>query len=579
MGLVKKSDLQEVFFLCKKSFMTAGFFSLFINFLMLVPAIYMLQLYDRVLTSGSKSTLLMLTLLVVLLFATMGLLEWVRSQILVRVSARIESLLNERVYAATFKQALQSGGDKATSQPLDDLTGLRQFLTGNGLFAFFDAPWLPIYIAVMFMFHVWYGWMAVAAAVILAGLAVVNEKATNQLLKDANEKSIIARSLVNKNLRNAEVVDSMGMLESIRVRWRESANQVLISQADASSKAGAISSLSKVLRMLFQSLVLGLGAYLVLEQELSPGLMIAGSILLGRALAPIDLMISSWKGFVSARGQYNRLNEMLTKTPKDKESMSLPVPKGLLRAENIMVAPPGTRMPVVKGVSFELLPGESLGIIGPSAAGKSSLARALLGIWPALSGKVRLDGVDIFSWDRQELGPYIGYLPQDIELFDGSVSENIARFGVVDADKVVQAAELAGVHETILKLQEGYDTIIGGSGGVLSGGQRQRIGLARAVYNEPKLILLDEPNSNLDEQGEVALAKALKALKAKGATVIIITHRPGVLNVLDKILLMQGGQMVTFGPREEVLSKLQKRSVQSKITKHAPAPVAVPPKG
>ncbi|MEO1896932.1 MAG: type I secretion system permease/ATPase [Cycloclasticus sp.] len=575
-----KSDLQEALALCKKSFMTAGFFSLFINFLMLVPAIYMLQLYDRVLSSSSESTLLMLTLVLVVLFVTMGLLEWVRSQILVRVSARLEILLNERVYAATFKRALYSGGAQANSQPLDDLTGLRQFLTGNGLFAFFDAPWLPIYIAVMFVFHAWFGWMAIAAAIILAGLAVVNEKATGKLLKEANEKAIAARSLVNKNLRNAEVVDSMGMLESLRQRWRKNADQVLLSQAKASSRAGAISSLSKVLRMLFQSLVLGLGAYLTLQQELTPGLMIAGSILLGRALAPIDLMIGSWKGFVAARGQYARLNEMLLKVPEDKEKMSLPSPTGLLQVENIMVAPPGTRQPVVQGVGFELAAGSSLGIIGPSAAGKSSLARALLGVWPTLSGKVRLDGVDIFSWDRQELGPYVGYLPQDIELFEGSISENIARFGDMDAQKVVQAAQLAGVHKTILKLPEGYDTVIGASGGVLSGGQRQRVGLARAVYGDPKLILLDEPNSNLDDQGEIALAKALIAIKQKNITVIVITHRPGVLKALDSILLMKEGRMQAFGPRDQVLKDLHKKNTeqaQREQAKKSTAPVTVIP--
>ncbi len=559
--------------------MAAGFFSLFINFLMLVPAIYMLQLYDRVLTSGSESTLLMLTLVVVLLFATMGSLEWVRSQILVRVSARLETLLNERVYAATFKKALYSGGAQSTSQPLDDLTGLRQFLTGNGLFAFFDAPWLPIYIAVMFVFHSWYGWMAIAAAMILVALAIINEKTTSGLLKEANNQAMVARSLVNKNLRNAEVVESMGMLGALRARWRESVDEVLLIQAKASSKAGAISSLSKVLRMLFQSLVLGLGAYLVLEQELTPGLMIAGSILLGRALAPIDLMIGSWKGFVAARGQYERLNEMLLKVPEDKDKMELPAPQGLLQVEQIMVMPPGTRQPVVQGVAFELKPGTSLGIVGPSAAGKSSLARALLGVWPTAAGKVRLDGVDIFSWDKQELGPYIGYLPQDIELFEGSVGENIARFGEKDPASVIQAAKLAGVHETILKLPEGYDAVIGAVGGILSGGQRQRIGLARAVYGNPKLILLDEPNSNLDDQGELALANALSQLKEKNVTVIVITHRPGVLNMLDNLLVMKDGAMVEFGSRQDVLKNLKKKSAVSNSSKRAAVPITVPPIG
>jgi len=395
-------------------------------------------------------------------------------------------------------------------------------------------------------------------------LALLNEKMTGAALKKANEQSIIARGLVNKNLRNAEVVESMGMLEGIRMRWKEGAQQVLLLQAKASTRAGAITSVSKTFRMLAQSLILGLGAYLALQQEITPGLMIAGSILLGRALAPIDLMISSWKGFVAARGQYARLNDILLKIPADKERMSLPAPNGTLDVNSVMVAPPGSRTPVVKGISFKLNAGESLGIIGPSAAGKSTLARALLGIWPALSGKVRLDGVDVYDWDRKQLGPYIGYLPQDIELFDGSIAENIARFSELDSTKVVAAAKLADVHETILSLPEGYDTVIGSSGGVLSGGQRQRIGLARAVFGEPKLILLDEPNSNLDERGEQALAQALRALKEKGVTVIVITHRPGVLNELDKVLLMQGGGLKAFGPRASVLQEIKKQGMAAK---------------
>ena len=547
---------------------------------MLVPAIYMLQLYDRVITSGSESTLLMLTLILLILFITMGALEWVRSQILVRVGSRLEMLLSKRLYGASFKQAIYSGGSKVSSQPLDDLSGLRQFLTGNGLFAFFDAPWLPIYIAVLFMFHFSYGVMAIITVLILSCLAILNEKMTGKKLKKANTQAISARNLVNKNLRNAEVVESMGMLEGIRRRWEETTQKVLVLQAEASTSAGAITSISKTSRMLAQSLILGLGAYLVLNQEITPGLMIAGSILLGRALAPIDLMIGSWKGFVAARGQYERLNEILLKIPEDGEKMPLPVPDGKLDVNGIVVVPPGSKVPVVKSVSFTLESGESLGIIGPSAAGKSTLARALLGIWPAMSGKVRLDGVDVFEWDRQQLGPHIGYLPQDIELFDGTIAENISRFSEIDSEKVVNAAKLADVHETILALPQGYDTIIGSTDGVLSGGQRQRIGLARAVFGEPKLILLDEPNSNLDDRGEIALAQALRMLKQKGVTVIVITHRPGVLNEMDKILIMKEGVLVAYGPKMEVLQELNKKSGkgdgQSNVSKKV-APVTVPP--
>ena len=558
-----KSDLQKALGLCRKSFVTAGFFSLFINFLMLVPSFYMLQLYDRVITSGSQSTLLMLTLIMVLLLTTMGLLEWVRGQILIRVGARLELLLNKRLFGLTFKRALYSGG-KTGAQPLDDMTGLRTFLTTTGLFAFFDAPWLPIYIAVMFMFHEWFGWIAVGTAIILAGLALLTEKLTGKTMTEAGFLSISGQGLVNKNLRNAEVVESMGMLEAIRSRWQKGTNKVLQLQYKASSSYGMVSSISKTIRLMSQSLVLGIGAYLVLMQEISPGLMIAGSILLGRALAPIDLMISSWKGFVSARGSYSRLNKVLLETPEETEKMSLPAPDGQITVDKILVSAPGNRVPIVSGVSFSLEAGESLGIIGPSASGKSVLARALLGIWPTMSGKVRLDGVDIFSWNRMELGPHIGYLPQDIELFQGTVAENISRFSEVDSAKVVAAAKLADVHEMILKLPQGYDTVIDAVGGVLSGGQRQRVGLARAVYDDPKLVLLDEPNSNLDELGEMALENALEALKEKKTTVIVITHRRGILSELDKILLLREGQMVAFGPRDEIFKVPEQQASPSR---------------
>ena len=549
-----KSDLQKALGLCRQSIATAGFFSLFINFLMLVPALYMLQLYDRVITSGSESTLIMLTLIVIILLVTMGLLEWVRGQILIRVGARLELLLNKRLFSLTFKQALYSGG-KTGTQPLDDLTGLRTFLTTNGLFAFFDAPWLPIYIAVMFMFHEWFGWMAVGTAIILASLALITEKLTSKTLAEANSLSQSGRGLVNTNLRNAEVVESMGMLEGIQSSWLKDSHKVLELQAKASAAHGMVTSISKTIRILAQSLVLGVGAYLVLQQEISPGLMIAGSILLGRALAPIDLMIGTWKGFIAARGMYSRLNKVLLGLPEEKEMMSLPVPVGTIDINNIMVAAPGGKKPIISNFSFSLEAGDSLGIIGPSGAGKSVLARAILGIWPALDGKVRLDGVDMFSWDRRMLGPHIGYLPQDIELFQGTVAENICRFNEVDSVKVVAAAKLADVHEMILKLPQGYDTVIDAQGGVLSGGERQRVGLARAVYGNPKLVLLDEPNSNLDELGEMALQNALAALKEKKTTVIIITHRRGILSELDKILLIRDGRMVDFGPREKVFKR------------------------
>ena len=572
-----KSDLQEAISLCRGSFATAAFFSLFINFLMLVPALYMLQLYDRVITSGSESTLVMLTLIMVLLFMTMGGLEWARTMILVRVSARLEILLNVRLFGVAFKQALYGPGVGEASQPLDDLTGLRRFLTGNGLFAFFDAPWMPIYIAVMFMFHEWFGWMAVGTVVILTILAYINEKLTVATLTEANNLHMAGSGLVNKNLRNAEVVESMGMLAGVRDGWLAGVKKVLFLQAKASIRGGTVQAISKTTRLLSQSLVLGLGAYLVILNEITPGLMIAGSILLGRALAPIDLMIGGWKGFIAARMQYERLNKGLLNVPKDLAKMALPAPDGEIIVDNLVVSPPGSRTPIIKGVSLSLAPGESLGIIGPSAAGKSTLARALLGIWPALQGKVRLDGVDIFGWNREELGPYIGYLPQDIELFQGTIGDNISRFGGLDSDKVVTAAKIADVHEMILALPNGYDTIIGASGGVLSGGQRQRIGLARAVYGQPKVVLLDEPNSNLDEKGEAALSKALKALKQNETTVIVITHRPGIVEVLDKLLVLRDGQMHGYGPRKEVMAQMKKRLADTKGRDVTSSPITVSP--
>ena len=565
----KRTDLETVLHACRSSFFSVGLFSMFINLLMLVPAFYMLQVYDRVVTSGSVPTLVMLTLVMLLFMTTMGALEWVRSRIMVRVSTRIDTLLGSRLYDASFKQALYTGGMQANAQPLNDLTGLRQFLTGNGLFAFFDAPWVPIYIAIMFMFHPWFGIVAILSVIVLSTLAVVNEKVTSKMLAEANKENMAATQFTNKNLRNAEVVESMGMLGRIKDRWQEKNRKVLALQGIASDRAGILTSMSKTTRLIVQSLVLGLGAYLAVQQEISPGLMIAGSILLGRALAPIDQMIGVWKQFVSARSQYQRLNDILAKVAEEPERMSLPAPKGALSAENVMVAPPGTKTPVVKGVSFQVAPGDMVGVIGPSAAGKSTLARAILGIWPTLGGKMRLDGADIFNWKRDELGPHIGYLPQDIELFEGSISENIARFGEVDSKAVVKAAQMAGVHEMILRLPEGYDTVIGATGGALSGGQRQRIGLARAIYGNPKLVVLDEPNSNLDDQGEAALAVALQNLQEMGATVFIITHRASVLSQVQKLMVMREGALAMFGPRDQVLAELNKAS-------RAAAPAAKP---
>ncbi|MEJ3576965.1 type I secretion system permease/ATPase [Pseudomonas fragi] len=551
-----ENSLHNALKACRESFLSVGFFSFFINALMLVPTFYMLQVYGRVITSGSLTTLTMLTLIMTGLVITLGCLEWTRSRIMVRVSNRLDMLLSRQVYKASFKRALESGGMDASAQPLNDLTGLRQFLSGNGLFAFFDAPWLPIYIAVMFMFHPWFGWVATGSALLLLVLAFINERLTGPTLAQANKEHIGASLYTTKNLRNAEVIESMGMLETLMERWWNRQKNVLMLQSRASDKGAMISTLSRSFRILVQSLILGLGAYLAVDHQVGAGLVFAGSVLLGRALAPIDLIIGSWKGFIAARSQYARLNAILAKQQAQPERMRLPAPKGDVQVENLSVAAPGSNIPIIKNISFSVPAGCVVGIIGPSAAGKSTLARALLGIWAPLHGVVRLDGADISAWDKHDLGPHIGYLPQDIELFEGSVSDNIARFALVDPEQVILAATTAGVHDMILLLPDGYDTVIGGDGVVLSGGQRQRIGLARALYGSPRLIILDEPNSNLDEVGDRALIAALHNIRLSGATLFVITHRTNIVSQLDRLMVMSNGGISLFGPRELVLTEL-----------------------
>jgi ATP-binding cassette subfamily C protein EexD len=565
-----KSELKEAILASKKSFLIVGFFSMFINILMLVPPLYMLQLYDRVLTSRSEDTLIMLTSIVVVLFITMALLEIVRSKILVRVGNKLDSILSERIFTTLFDLANKSPG-KASSMPLSDLTSIRQFMTGNGLFAFFDAPWIPIYIAVLFMFHPVFGYFAIFAAIVLICFTIINEYSTKEKLAEANKLNRASTLYVDSNIRNAEVINAMGMKNNIKHIWQQKYFGFLNAQNDASNKAGIWSNVSKSTRMLFQSLMLGIGGYLAIKMELSPGMMIAGSIILGRALAPLDLIINSWKGFSSARTSYQRLDALLKDFPKDKEYMQLPDPTGEILLEQVVVVPPNAKQPSIKGISMLINKGDVVGIIGSSAAGKSSLARVILGLWPLHAGKARLDKADISQWDKVELGKHIGYLPQDIELFDGTVSQNIARFTEVDSKKVVEAAQKAGVHEMILRLPDGYDTLIGSGGSSLSGGQRQRIGFARAIYDNPVLVVLDEPNSNLDEQGEVALIKAIQQLKQTQTTVIIITHRPSILQVTNKLAVIKMGTLESYGNTNEVLAKAKQAQQQAAAQKQQAA--------
>lgn len=556
---VTQSELKTTILKAKQSFIFVGLFSFFINLLQLTSPLYMLQLYDRVMVSRSESTLWLLTGLVILLFATMALLEMVRSRVLVRVGNKIDNLLSDRIFESIFKLANKAPG-KASSMPLSDLTQIRQFMTGNGLFAFFDTPWMPIYILVLFLFHPYFGFFAIFSGIILAVFAVMNENTTKEKLAEANKLNRDSSVFVDASLRNAEVIHAMGMQSNIKKIWQKKYFGFLNAQMVASDNAGFWSNISKSARVLFQSLILGLGGYLAIKAELSPGMMIAGSIIMGRALAPLDLMIGSWKGFSNARSAYERLNGLLGEFPREDKPMELPAPKGELLLESVVVVPPNAKQPSLKGISLQVNKGDIVGVIGPSAAGKSSLARAILGLWPLVSGKVRLDVADISQWDKENLGQYIGYLPQDIELFEGTISENICRFSEVDPNKVVSAAQMAGVHEMILRLPEGYDTLIGQGGATLSGGQRQRIGLARALYGDPVLVVLDEPNSNLDDVGEAALVESIKSLKAKGTTVILITHRPAILQVTNKLALMQQGLLQMYGNTNEVLQKLQQQA-------------------
>ena len=549
------SALREALGACRSLFYSAAFFSCFINLLVLVPSVYMLQVYDRVLTSNSESTLLMLTLITLFLFIVMGALEWVRSQILIVAGTRLDLLLGARTFDSVFKQTLASGGRIATAQSLSDLLQLRQFLSGPGPLAFFDAPWLPLYVTLMFLFHPWYGVSAIVSALVLLGLAIWNELGTRDDLKEANRHSMESSNQTQRNLRNSEVIEAMGMLPRMRQRWLARQEIVLTLQSRASRRAGLITSMSKTFRMAIQSLVLGLGAYLAIRREISSGAVIAGSILLGRALAPLDILINSWRQFLGARDSYQRLDKVLGAMPVRQPPLPLPAPVGNLSLENLVVTPPGAASPVIKGINLHARPGEVLAVIGPSGSGKSTLMRAVLGILLPTNGTVRLDGAELGHWDREALGRHVGYLPQDVELLDGSVSENIARFGAVDAQKVVAAAEAAGVHQLILRLPEAYDTRV--IGNVLSAGQRQRIGLARALYGNPQLLVLDEPNSNLDQDGDAALAKTLTDLKCAGRTVVVVTHRNNVLGQADKILMMVEGQIAVYGDRDKVLATLQ----------------------
>lgn len=553
--MMPKNEITEALVKFKRIFYTIAIFTACINILMLVPSIYMLEVYDRVLVSRNETTLYVLSAMTLGLFALISILEYIRSMVVIRIGAKMDTFLNNRVYTAAFEQNLRSTGVNA-GQALNDLTTIRQFVTGNGMFAFFDAPWFPIYLLVIFVFNFWMGLFAFVSVLLLVGLAWLNEVVSKKPLAEANSTAIRSSNMATNNLRNAEVIEAMGMLPNMRKRWYEQHLKFLRLQAEASQKASRVNSITKFVRIAVQSLILGVGALLVIMGEVTSGMMIAGSILLGRALAPVEQIIAVWRQWSSVVSAYGRLQGLLENNPPRAEGMELPKPEGHLSVEGVTAAPPMVTVAVLRGVSFQINSGDCLGVIGPSGSGKSTLARLVVGVWRAVVGKVRLDGADVFLWNKDELGPHMGYLPQDIELFAGTISENIARFGEVDALKVVEAAKLAGVHDLILRLPEGYDTPIGDGGLGLSGGEKQRLGLARALYGDPALIVLDEPNSNLDDIGEMALTQAIIRLRQMRKTVILISHRPSIIRETNKLLVLRDGMVSAFGPTDQVLKDL-----------------------
>lgn len=566
----KISELRAAIVAQKPLFQKALFFSFFINLLAMAPTLYMLQVYDRVVNSRSGLTLGMLTVLIVLFIGVMEMLEWARTGVLHEAAVKFDARIRDRVFNTMFEANLRRIPG-VTGQVVNDLRSVRDFLSSHALGAMMDVPLAMLYIIAIFIINPIMGWMSIVGALLQVGLAWLTERNTQPPLVLANRASIAAQNFASNSLRNAQVIEAMGMQGSIHRRWLRRQNDFLVRQAEASDQAGTFSSLSRFVQMTQASLLLGAGCLLTVE-GLFPGgggLMIVASTLGGKILSPIVQVIGAWKYVVGARDAYARLDKLMNDVPLREAGMPLPAPNGFLSVEGVVTGAPGSPLPILRGVSFAVPPGKAVALVGPSASGKSTLARLLVGVWPAANGKVRLDGVDIFPWNKAELGPYVGYLPQEVELFDGTLAENIARFSEVDMAKVEAAARAVGIHEMIMALAEGYDSRIGADGCFLSGGQRQRIGLARAIYGNPRLIVLDEPNSSLDEAGERALVQTLLALKAQGATIIVITHRTSVLPAVDLILFLQEGQVKAYGPRDDVLAALQQPNQQP-----APQPVA-----
>ncbi len=553
----------------------AALFSLVTSLLVLAPTIFMLEVYDRVVNSRSSMTLMMLLVWVLFTYLIMEWLDVVRGKLMYQASEQFDVSLRKRLFNASFDANLKNPSS-GTLQVFNDLRTLRDFIASPAVTAIMDAPASLLYLLIVFFISPWLGVVALIGAVVQVALGVQTERKTLPALTEANKAAISAQNYASGVLRNAQVVNAMGMAGHIHQRWMKRQRLFLAKQAEASDTAGFNSASAKFIQLLQSSLILGLSCWLTVKGMLlgGGGMMIVASTLGGRVLAPLAQLILQWRLVVNARDAYRRMDNFLNAFPERQYGMSLPAPEGHLNVEQATAGAPGSPYPIIRGVNFRVAPGETVAMIGPSAAGKTTLARLLIGIWPALSGKVRLDGNDIFAWNKAELGPYLGYLPQDVELFDGSIAENIARFGDVDMDQVREAARQVGLDSMIEALPDGYETLLGEDGARLSGGQRQRVALARAIYGWPKFVLLDEPNSSLDEAGEKSLLETLLELKRRGSTTIVITHRTSVLPAADKILILRDGQVAGFGPRDEILAALNKARQQQLAAGGVPPQVA-----
>ena len=571
------SELRQAVASLRPYFVRSGWFSVVASLLVLAPSGYMLEVYERVVNSRSHTTLWMLTLVVVGAYVLMEVLEWARSETMRAASVELDGKLSGRIFSAIFEANLRRlpGG---TQQPMNDFRQVRDFLFSPALLALMEAPVALVMLVLLFLISPALGWSALVFAGLQTLVGWFNERSTKPVLMEANRSAIAAQQYADGTLRNAEVIESMGMLRDTHRLWMLKQQEFLQLQARASASAGGFQALGKFLQTTLGSLLLGLGCWLLLHDKLAGGggMMIVGSILGGRMLAPLVQVVSQWQTVVNVRGAWGRLEGLLAAVPPRPPAMSLPVPRGALTVEPLMASAPGQAAPILRGVSFALAPGEVLAVVGPSAAGKTTLARVLVGLWPSSAGKVRLDGVDVHAWDKAELGPHIGYLPQGVELFEGTLAENIARFGVVQKAKVEAAARMVGLHDFIVSLPLGYDSPVGDGGARLSGGQRQRVGLARALYGDPVFVVLDEPNSSLDEQGDAALSRALVEAKARGTTFVVMTHRTSVLAVTDKMLLLRDGQQQAFGPRDDVLAALRQAAQPAQPTQ-PPAAQSAPP--